>query len=688
MPNIAPDVDLNGAAAGNGASLSYTEGDAPTAIAPDATALDADSADLDQGSLTVAFTAGGTADDQLRIVGGDFVVEEIDLYYLDVLIGTVAGGTDGWTPLVIQFNADATPAIAAALIRAIGFVNFSATPVAGNRTVAFTLADGDGGTSVARTATVTVTAVDTPPVAQDDGIGTNENAIGTGSLFADNGNGNDFDPDGPSLTISEVNGSSANVGTVITLDSGAKLTVNANGTYSYDPNGRFDYLTDANSGAVNTSTVGDTFTYTLAGGGTATVTVSVYGVAGPGDRLMGDWDDNSITGTSGADTFLLQQGGLDTASGLGGDDIFYFGGALQALTTVSGGSGDDTILLQGDYSGGLVLGTNVTGIESISMLAGSNTAFGAPGTDLNSYVITTHDSNFAAGVRVKVNGSVLLAGENLTFDGSAETDASFLIYGGRGTDQLTGGTGNDIFFYASDRFAPGDSLVGGQGYDALFLYGAYTIDFGSLDYAGALTGIESIGLSSDTDERYARGGSGHAYDLTLGDGLVGAGGTLTVNGAMLQSYETMKVDGSGETNGLLRLFGGSAADILLAGAGADLIYGGGGADAIAGGGGADTIRYDLASESTASATDSIAGFQSGTDKFDLTRIDADSNAAGNQAFTWIGSSAFGNVAGQLRAFQSGGNWIVQGDTDGNGVADLVITVVAPAAPLVQGDFLL
>jgi VCBS repeat-containing protein len=681
-------VDLNGVAAGDGASLSYTEGDALTAIAPDATATDTDSLDLDGGSLTVAFTAGGTTADMLRIVSGDFVVDEDGLYYQQVLIGTVTGGTDGSTPLLIQFNADTTPAIAAALIRVIGYVNFSATPVAGNRTVAFTLTDGDGGTSIARTATVSVTAVDTPAVAQDDGIGTNENAVGTGSLFGDNGNGNDNDPDGPSPTISEVNGSTANVGNTIILASGAKLTVNANGTYSYDPDGKFNHLTDTSTGAVNTSAVADTFTYTLTNGGTATVTVTVYGVAGPGDRLMGDENDNVIQGSTGADMFLLQQGGTDTASGLGGDDYFYFGGAMLASDIVSGGSGDDSIILQGDYSGGLVLGANVTGMEGIALLAGSNTAYGASGFDVNSYAITTHNSNFAAGVRAKVNGSALLAGENLTFDGSAETDATFLVYGGRGTDQLTGGTGNDTFFFAADRFAVGDTVVGGLGYDGLFLYGAYTIDFGSLDYAGAVTGMENITLSSVTDERYARGGSGHAYDITLGDGLVGAGGTLTVNGAFLQSYETMEVDGSGETDGIVRIFAGEAADILTTGSGADLIHGAGGADVMTGGTGADTFRYDLASDSTASATDSIADFLSGTDKFDLTRIDANSTAGGNQAFTWIGSSAFGNVAGQLRVFQSGGNWIVQGDTDGNGVADLVINVTAPAAPLVQGDFLL
>jgi Ca2+-binding RTX toxin-like protein len=204
-----------------------------------------------------------------------------------------------------------------------------------------------------------------------------------------------------------------------------------------------------------------------------------------------------------------------------------------------------------------------------------------------------------------------------------------------------------------------------------------------------LTSIENITLASVNDVSFASGGSGHAYDITLGNALVGSGAILTVNGSTLQSYETMEVDGSGETDGNLGLYGGAAADILIGGSGADILYGGAGADSLTGGAGADKFRYDLVSHSTASATDSITDFVSGTDKFDLTLIDAKTNVSGNQAFTWIGSSAFSNVAGQLRVFQSGSQWIVQGDTDGNGVADLVIAVTTSGgAALVQGDFLL
>jgi Ca2+-binding RTX toxin-like protein len=176
------------------------------------------------------------------------------------------------------------------------------------------------------------------------------------------------------------------------------------------------------------------------------------------DPAVASFDFRSLSevlvGTEGADTFNLSQGGDDTVSGLGGNDIFYFGGALTAADNVNGGAGSDTIVLQGDYSGGLTLDDGVTGIENISMLAGSNTFYGDPGTSLYDYDLTTHDANFAAGITARINGANLLAGEDFTFDGSAETDARFVVYGGRGMDDLTGGAGNDIFFFAEGGASP------------------------------------------------------------------------------------------------------------------------------------------------------------------------------------------------------------------------------------------
>ncbi len=67
--------------------------------------------------------------------------------------------------------------------------------------------------------------------------------------------------------------------------------------------------------------------------------------------------------------------------------------------------------------------------------------------------------------------------------------------------------------------------------------------------------------------------------------------------------------------------------------------------------------------------DHIMDFSSAEgDKISLSRIDANSIAAGNQAFTYIGAGAFTGVAGQLKYV--GG--FIQGDTNGDRAADFMI----------------
>ena len=138
----------------------------------------------------------------------------------------------------------------------------------------YTIDDGKDGTSTA-TVTVTITGVNdinNSPVAENDIVTANKNIILSGSVLTNNGNGTDYDPDGDVLTVTKVNDSIFNVGTKITLNSGALLTVNADGTFDYDPNGQFEFL------AVGEMAV-DNFTYTISDGNggedTATVTVNV-----------------------------------------------------------------------------------------------------------------------------------------------------------------------------------------------------------------------------------------------------------------------------------------------------------------------------------------------------------------------------------------------------------------------------
>ena len=137
-------------------------------------------------------------------------------------------------------------------------------------TFTYTVSDGHGGTSTA-TVTITINGLNDAPLAVDDTNTTDKNTPVTGSVLT-----NDTDPDtGDTLTVSEMNGNAANVGTPVTLASGALLTLNTNGDYSYDPNGAFASLNLGQSAT-------DSFTYTISDGhggtSTATVTITINGV--------------------------------------------------------------------------------------------------------------------------------------------------------------------------------------------------------------------------------------------------------------------------------------------------------------------------------------------------------------------------------------------------------------------------
>jgi VCBS repeat-containing protein len=117
--------------------------------------------------------------------------------------------------------------------------------------------------------TLTVNVASAPPVAANDAFTVAENATLTGhNVFADNGSGADT---GTGFAVTAVDGFAAAVGSQIMLGSGAHLTLNADGTFSYDPNHAFDRLA---AGATGT----DNFNYTITGGSTAVATVTIVGV--------------------------------------------------------------------------------------------------------------------------------------------------------------------------------------------------------------------------------------------------------------------------------------------------------------------------------------------------------------------------------------------------------------------------
>ncbi|MGR3711117.1 MAG: M10 family metallopeptidase C-terminal domain-containing protein [Alterinioella nitratireducens] len=108
------------------------------------------------------------------------------------------------------------------------------------------------------------------------------------------------------------------------------------------------------------------------------------------------------------------------------------------------------------------------------------------------------------------------------------------------------------------------------------------------------------------------------------------------------------------------------------------IEGGLGLDIMTGKGGIDFFVFNSTDDSTSGAVDRITDFEQGTvlaqgDMIDLLGIDA-VDGGRNNAFTFVGTDAFSNTAGELRYENRGANTYVYGDTDGDGVADLEIRI--------------
>lgn len=243
---------------------------------------------------------------------------------------------------------------------------------------------------------------------------------------------------------------------------------------------------------------------------------------------------------------------------------------------------------------------------------------------------------------------------NDQLDGGTGDDT---LSGGEGNDQLTGGAGNDAF-------------TGGNGIDRAFFNGAaaFTVNL-SLTTAqntgqgtDILSGVEHVTSGSGNDSLT---GNTQANSLTSGAGndtLSGLGGNDT-------------------------LTGGTGADLLRAGTGADRLIGGIGRDVLVGGTDAqgDVFDFNTITETVVGAArDVVQNFTRQSDRIDLSTIDADTTANGNDSFSFAAQTA---TAHSVWYVVSGSNVIVRGDVNGDTTADFEILVQGLTA-LGTGDFVL
>lgn len=368
------------------------------------------------------------------------------------------------------------------------------------------------------------------------------------------------------------------------------------------------------------------------------------------------------------------------------------GAISHANPTLTIASGAD-ILVQADISTSSAI--NLRSAGDVLLTAASMITTGALRVYLDSPNLDAWGAANTFSGALSVTSLVLEGGGDADtlrgVEGIAQTvngrDGNDTLYSS-GEGSYFGRSGDDTVYAGLSSGVVDEVLDGGDGTDTLdttSFNGDYRINLatGATNYDfESFVDFEILVMGGGNDT-VAGASAGERIDTGLGnDSMNGGAGNDTLQGA-----------GGNDT-----LFGGDGADALRGNfggdyldgrSGDDLLEGGQGRDTLRGGGGRDVFQFrDGDTGATKAASDVISDFSQGAgEKIHLGQVDANTMAGGDQAFSWRGSAAFTGVAGQLRYVQQDGNTYVQGDTDGDGSADLVITLTG-TINLVAGDFTL
>jgi Ca2+-binding RTX toxin-like protein len=267
------------------------------------------------------------------------------------------------------------------------------------------------------------------------------------------------------------------------------------------------------------------------------------------------------------------------------------------------------------------------------------------------------------------------------------------VYGGAGHDDLIGNDGNDWLYGEAGNdhlanFGSGtDRMYGGTGDDTYEVHssGDIVIELANQGYDRVDNYRITYTLPSNVEALYLWGyNNGQASGNKLDNHIVGDATDNVLRG--LDGHDDIFGDEGDDT-----IFGGNQADELDGGWGHDIVRGGAGddvllgspdSDILIGGTGNDVFRFGSPSASALGSRDTIRsgdgevafrnpGNAAG-DRIDVSLIDADATAGGNQAFLWGGTTQKGK--GYLWVENVGGDTYVRGNINNGAAPEIEIEI--------------
>ena len=561
------DTTFNGSSLNTlGASVTYTENDAPIALDNSVAIYDADLAALNGGlgnysgaGISLSRHGGASAQDMFSGLGNlVFTGDSGDAVLSGVTVGTF---TNTAGTLNITFNANATQARGNELLSSIGYANASDAPPASVQ-IDWTFSDGNSGgqgsgdaLTTTGSTTVNIAAVNDAGSVTITGMPTEAQTL----------TANVVDPDG----LGAISYQWTADGIVI---SGA-----TNSTYT---------LTQAEIG----KTITVTANYTDAYDATESVTSTATAAVGSLHLITGAAKGEMLNGTSGGD-YMIGLGGNDWLNGKGGNDTLDGGAGRDIL---AGGAGNDLYLVDLTSAGileDIVIELPHAGIDTIQ-LRGTSTNTLASTLTLGAN-IENLDASGTGSSLLNLTGNAL----NNTIIGNA---ANNVITGGAGADNLDGGNGSDIYIIAqASDYAPGEVIrdTGTTGTDEIRFTSTHA---GTLVLSSAITSIDSVVIGRGTAVSAVTSNTTalnvNASAVPDGLNMTGNAGANTLTGT---AFDDKLFGGAGNDilnggGGNDQLFGGTGNDILNGGNGNDQLYGGAGNDLLSGGAGSDCFVFNTA----------------------------------------------------------------------------------------------